>query len=165
MSQLTEHKFERLSKELSTAIWQSLLEKGSLQEGLAAPEKRMMQFYEYAQELFAFCRYQDAEAVLFVLTLLAPDRPALWVSLGLARQQLGLYDMAQIAFDHASTLAPTYVEPYFYALILAHQLHQDAAVKAYYEKLTTVAVARKEDAYLLEEAKKLMEATSHDKTS
>ena len=142
--------------------WEVIKKESQSRIPLEIPHEKLVQFYDYAQELMAFSRYNDAEAVLFVLSLLAPDRPHIWISLGIARGKIEEdSELALLAFDQAILLAPNLVEPYYYAASLAYLKNDKERSLKYLSELLEKGIPQKEDAHLWAAAKLLMEELSH----
>lgn len=149
------------AKGLAKLLTERLLKGDSLQQAMQIPDETLQAFYDYSQDLFVEGRFEDSDAVLFVISLLAPDRPAIWISQGLAQEKLHQYSAAQMLFEHASILDPTLAEPYYFAAVCALAQNDKEAAKSYLASLQEFGDKRKEDAHIVGLAKSLAKELSH----
>ncbi len=135
-----------------------MLEKPKEFAQLSVSDEKLIQFYDYAQqELMATGRYEDAEAVLFVLSLIAPDRPHIWISLGVARAKTEEIELAYLAFDYAILLDPTLIEPYYYAGFLAYTLQDKKRAYDYLRHLEEMKLSKN----MQNATRRMLEEVSH----
>lgn len=149
------------AKSLAKLLTERLLKGDSLQQAMQIPDETLQAFYDYSQDLFVEGRFEDADAVLFVISLLAPDRPAVWISQGLAQEKLQQYKAARMLFEHASILDPALAEPYYFAAVCARAQNDIEAAKNYLAGLLKLGNTRKEDAHIVSLAKSLAKELSH----
>lgn len=88
---------------------------GSLQDLLGLHQLCLEQIYEISNDLFLEKKYEQASSVLFLLTLLNPFVQAYWVSLGVTKAHLGLYEKALVPFSIASLLNEKDPAPHIFA--------------------------------------------------
>lgn len=164
MKTLKQHHWSASSKEqekIAQQLTKKVMSGATFSEALGLPDEKLKDFYEFSQELFAAGRYEDACAVLFVISLLSPNRPAVWVSLGLARENLEELEQALAAYEHAIQLAPGYIESYYFAARCAlNRGGKDAAI-AYLQQMEEKGMPSDDDAPILELAKRLKEEITH----
>ncbi len=164
MKKLQDHHWigpDKKSDAAAKELAEKVIAKGSIQEALELPEASVEQFYGYAQELLLEGRFEDAGAVLFILTLLCPDRPSVWISYGMSKHHREEYDMALSAYEHASILAPDLVAPYLFAAQCAVRLQKKGVALMYLKQMEELGKPRAEDKDTLELAKHLKEAILH----
>lgn len=117
----------------------------SVQEALNLSDECAEKIYLYAQELLIEGKFEDAGAVLFVLTLICSDRPGVWISYGISLQNRGEYERAKAAYDRASLIMPELMEPYIYAAQCAACLHNFIEAKNYLNQLKSLVPKTIED--------------------
>jgi tetratricopeptide (TPR) repeat protein len=164
MKKLEEHHWVGSNKKSAAAekeLAEKVLSKGSFQEALGLPEASIEQFYDYAEDLLLEERFEDAAAVLFVLTLLCPDRPSVWISYGINKHHSEEYEMALSAYEHASILAPELVEPYVYAAQCAVRLEKKEVALKYLKQMEEFSKPFEKDKEILDLAKRLKEVLTH----
>lgn len=136
---------------------QRMLSGETMQQALELPESMLMNFYIYSQELLLENRFEDAEAVLFVISLLCPDRPMVWIGIGSARQSLHQYESARQAYEYASLMDVTLLEPYYLAALCSVSLQDTEAARGYIKALKEHGKPRKEDAHFSLLANRLLQ--------
>ena len=86
----------------------------TLQQVLNLSEKTMEAMYQSGLRYFEGKQWQAAKDVFWVLAILSPLRPNLWIALGLMDQQEGKFEEALEHFAKAMLLSDNDLLPYFY---------------------------------------------------
>jgi tetratricopeptide (TPR) repeat protein len=164
MKKLKEHQWVGPDKEAAAAsrkLAERVIAGESLQQVLEIPEATAEQFYDYAQELLTAGRYEDSAAVLFVISMICPERPGVWLSYGICQHHLKNFATAKKVYEHTSTLDPELIQPYVFAAQCAIGLNDKEAAINFLNQMDAHGKPTKEEKEIVALAKRLKKELSH----
>ena len=105
----------------------------NIQETLQISNEKMVEYYEYAQELFADKRYQDAADILLFLSTINPYVYEVWLARGVAEYSLQNFTESVYAFQMAIALDRHREDAYLGLIQVFKEQGQELAAKEIWE--------------------------------